>query len=282
MLNWRVWVGVAALATSMGVSAQSGQSLLKLLGHGLGNAPKAAAQEVRPAGTDWDLGGEQLGGAEHLRIGFTSTADEEAPTCDLALLSMAYSSYKIDASDRQHCLWEEWSIDVKAHGSNGITYQMTDAIERKYGPAFDARKEKFKTIRRYAFRPDFNSWGGVEYNHERGVLDIFIPFPSADQFFMVGKNFVPRFMSDAHATWAPKWAGRYHLALRMSEQDYQDFMREGMDSKNNLIVFNVDQITLPNGPLSPNIEITVERVNVGFKKEVLEVDLTKPKREHRG
>ncbi|WP_271003073.1 hypothetical protein, partial [Listeria seeligeri] len=66
-------------------------------------------------------------------------------------------------------------------------------IEQRFGPAFDERLERFKGIRRYAVRPNFKALGGVSYNPDRGVMEVFVPMPqiSVAGLSVTGKNFVP-------------------------------------------------------------------------------------------
>ena len=111
----------------------------------------------------------------------------------MQLLAMAHSTYRIDADKRQWCLRQWWLMDTKAQGANGVSGNDPAAIERRYGPAFDARLQRFKGIRRFALRPTFQALGDVTYRADRGVLEGFIPMPqvSAAGQSVTGKGFVP-------------------------------------------------------------------------------------------
>ncbi|HHA2447646.1 TPA: hypothetical protein ACOEBD_003493 [Stenotrophomonas maltophilia] len=160
------WAGALTLALAFQAQAGGGKGLLETIGRALGNTPRVVAEKARspylePAGTYWDLDQEMLEGAQHLRVGLTATASGGSDMCDMKLLAMAHSSYRLDAKDRQWCLYQWWFADTRINGPNGIEQIQTDSIERRYGPAFDARLEKFKTTRRFAVRPPVRVAGGA-------------------------------------------------------------------------------------------------------------------------
>ena len=274
------WAGSVALALAFQAQAGDGKGLLETLGRALGNTPRVAAEKARspyldPAGTYWDLDQETLEGAQHLRVGQTATGGAGSDMCDMKLLAMAHSSYRLDAKDRQSCLYQWWVADTKINGANGIDRTQTDAIERRYGPAFDARLEKFKTTRRFAVRPDFVSWGGVEYNAARGAMEVYVPLPeiSAGGLSVTGEGFVPWSQRTDRVVFSPKWAGRYQLLIRMDSAEAANLARQGRDARNDLVVFTVNRVWVEN--TVPKMDVTVERVRIGYSNETIEVDLTK-------
>lgn len=279
MKKWTIVAGAAALAFACHAQASDGNGLLDRIGRALGNTPRVAAEKVRspylePAGTYWDLDQEMLEGAQHLRVGMTATASGGSDMCDMKLLAMAHSSYRLDAKDRQWCLYQWWFADTRINGPNGIEQIQTDAIERRYGPAFDARLEKFKTTRRFAVRPDFVSWGGIEYNAARGAMEVYVPLPeiSAGGLSVTGKGFVPWSQRTDRVVFSPKWAGRYQLLIRMDSAEAANLARQGRDARDDLVVFTVNRVWVENKV--PKMDVTVERVRVGYSNETIEVDLT--------
>lgn len=280
MKKWMIVAGAAALAFACHAQAGDGKGLLDTIGRALGNTPRVAAEKARspylePAGTYWDLDQEMLEGAQHLRVGLTATASGGSDMCDMKLLAMAHSSYRLDAKDRQWCLYQWWFADTRINGPNGIEQIQTDAIERRYGPAFDARLEKFKSTRRFAVRPDFVSWGGVEYNAARGAMEVYVPLPeiSAGGLSVTGKGFVPWSQRTDRVVFSPKWAGRYQLLIRMDSAEAANLARQGRDARDDLVVFTVNRVWVEN--TVPKMDVTVERVRVGYRNETIEVDLTK-------
>lgn len=273
------WAGALALALAFQAQAGDGKGLLETIGRALGNTPRVVAEKARspylePAGTYWDLDQEMLEGAQHLRVGLTATASGGSDMCDMKLLAMAHSSYRLDAKDRQWCLYQWWFADTRINGPNGIEQIQTDAIERRYGPAFDARLEKFKSTRRFAVRPDFVSWGGVEYNAARGAMEVYVPLPeiSAGGLSVTGKGFVPWSQRTDRVVFSPKWAGRYQLLIRMDSAEAANLARQGRDARDDLVVFTVNRVWVENKV--PKMDVTVERVRVGYRNETIEVDLT--------
>ena len=273
------WAGALTLALAFQAQAGDGKGLLETIGRALGNTPRVVAEKARspylePAGTYWDLDQEMLEGAQHLRVGLTATASGGSDMCDMKLLAMAHSSYRLDAKDRQWCLYQWWFADTRINGPNGIEQIQTDAIERRYGPAFDARLEKFKTTRRFAVRPDFVSWGGVEYNAARGAMEVYVPLPeiSAGGLSVTGKGFVPWSQRTDRVVFSPKWAGRYQLLIRMDSAEAANLARQGRDARDDLVVFSVNRVWVENKV--PKMDVTVERVRVGYRNETIEVDLT--------
>ena len=273
------WAGALTLALAFQAQAGGGKGLLETIGRALGNTPRVVAEKARspylePAGTYWDLDQEMLEGAQHLRVGLTATASGGSDMCDMKLLAMAHSSYRLDAKDRQWCLYQWWFADTRINGPNGIEQIQTDAIERRYGPAFDARLEKFKTTRRFAVRPDFVSWGGVEYNAARGAMEVYVPLPeiSAGGLSVTGEGFVPWSQRTDRVVFSPKWAGRYQLLIRMDSAEAANLARQGRDARDDLVVFTVNRVWVENKV--PKMDVTVERVRVGYRNETIEVDLT--------
>ena len=279
MKKWTIVAGAAALAFACHAQAGDGKGLLETIGRALGNTPRVVAEKARspylePAGTYWDLDQEMLEGAQHLRVGLTATASGGSDMCDMKLLAMAHSSYRLDAKDRQWCLYQWWFADTRINGPNGIEQIQTDAIERRYGPAFDARLEKFKTTRRFAVRPDFVSWGGVEYNAARGAMEVYVPLPeiSAGGLSVTGEGFVPWSQRTDRVVFSPKWAGRYQLLIKMDSAEAANLARQGRDARDDLVVFTVNRVWVENKV--PKMDVTVERVRVGYRNETIEVDLT--------
>ncbi len=273
------WAGALTLALAFQAQAGDGKGLLETIGRALGNTPRVAAEKARspyldPAGTYWDLDQETLEGAQHLRVGQTATGGAGSDMCDMDLLAMAHSNYRQDAQRRQWCLYQWWVADTKINGPNGIEKIQTDSIERRYGPAFDARLEKFKTTRRFAVRPDFVSWGGVEYNAARGVMEVYVPMPqiSAGGLSVTGKGFVPWSQRTDRVVFSPKWAGRYQLLIRMDSAEAANLARQGRDARDDLVVFTINRVWVES--TVPKMDVTVERVRIGYRNETIEVDLT--------
>lgn len=276
------WAGALTLALAFNVQAQAGdvRGLLKTIGRSLGNTPRVAAEKVRspyldPAGTYWDLDQETLEGAQHLRVGQTATGGAGSDMCDMDLLAMAHSDYRQDDKRRQWCLYQWWVADTKINGPNGIEKTQTDAIERRYGPAFDARRDKFKATRRFAVRPQFVSLGGIEYNAGRGVMEVYVPMPqiSASGLSVTGKGFVPWHRVTPTGVSSPPHAGRYELLIRMDAAEAANLARQGRDARGDLVVFTVNRVWVEN--TVPKMDVTVERVRIGYRNETIEVDLTK-------
>lgn len=273
------WAGALTLALAFQAQAGDGKGLLETIGRALGNTPRVVAEKARspylePAGTYWDLDQEMLEGAQHLRVGLTATASGGSDMCDMKLLAMAHSSYRLDAKDRQWCLYQWWFADTRINGPNGIEQIQTDAIERRYGPAFDARLEKFKTTRRFAVRPQFVSQGGIEYNAARGVMEVYVPMPqiSAGGLSVTGKGFVPWSQRTDRVVFSPRWAGRYQLLIRMDSAEAANLARQGRDARDDLVVFTINRVWVES--TVPKMDVTVERVRIGYRNETIEVDLT--------
>lgn len=282
MKGWMAMAGAAALMASSAAGAQSAEGLLNILKQGARNVPQAAAQQARspypnPVGTFWDHDSEQLHGEQHLRHGITATGRVGASTCDMELVAMAHSSYRMSDLARRNCLRDEYNIVERVHGKAKAGSGSEADNERLYGPVLAARMEKFKSIRRYAMRHNVFGNGGMEYNSQRGVLDVHVPIPGAMALTVTGKGFVPWHESNGRAVWSPPNAGRYHMPVRMSESDYRALTRQGRDPKDDLVVFTLNRVwTEAGSPNVPRYDVTVERVHLGFVGETIEVDLTRP------
>lgn len=279
--QWAAVMGAFALAASMAVQAQDGGNLLRQIGRAIANSPEASVERSKSPykdapGTYWDRDEDTLAGAQHVRAGLASTGSGGALTCDPQLIAMTRSTYRLSKAQRERCLYEEWILDTKQHGPNGITAQQTDAIERKYGAAFDARAERFRGTKRFALRPNIDPH--PTYDRARGTLDVYVAIPWVNGFHvegMTGDGFLPSSARSQRTVWTPQNAGRYHLPIRMSESEAQSLFRQGRDAKDDLVVFNVKRVWVENG--GPRAEVDVERVQVGYRNEVIGVDLTKKK-----
>lgn len=279
MKRWTGGICAVALMVSAGADAQDGKGLLRQIGQAIAGTPRAAAERARspymdPAGSYWDLDDETLAGAQHLRLGLASTASGGTHTCDADLIALTRSDYRLTPAQRNRCLYTEWLIDTKINGANGITQHQVEAIERKYGPAFDARAERFRGIQRFAVRPNMSDH--PTYDRERGTLDVYVPIPWTLGFQVddvSGEGFVATSARSERSVWTPKNAGRFHLSIRMSEAEASALVRQGRDAKDDVVVFTVKRVWMHNG--RPRAEVDVERVQVGYKNEVIGVDLKK-------
>jgi len=282
MKGWMAMAGAAALLASSAAGAQSAEGLLNILKQGARNVPQAAAQQARspypnPVGTFWDHDSEQLHGAQHLRHGITATGRAGASTCDMELVAMAHSSYRMSDLARRNCLRHEYNIVERVHGKVRAGSGSDAENELRYGPVIDARMETFKTIRRYAMRHDVFGKGGLDYNTQRGVLDVHVPIPGAGALSVTGPGFVPWTQQNNRAVWSPANAGKFHLPVRMTQDDYRALTRQGREPKDDLVVFTVNRAwTEAGSPNVPRFDVTVERVHLGFVGETIEVDLTRP------
>ncbi|MDV3514693.1 hypothetical protein [Stenotrophomonas sp. C1657] len=279
--QWAAVTGACVLTVSMAVQAQDGGGLLRQIGRAISNTPQASVQTSKspyrdPAGTYWDQDDDTLAGAQHIRAGLASTGSGGARTCDAQLIAMTRSAYRLSKAQREQCLYAEWVIDTKQHGPNGISAQQTDAIERKYGAAFDARAERFRNTHRFSVRPNIDPH--PTYDRAKGTLDVYVPIPWINGFQVsgvTGEGFVPSSAKSQRTVWTPKNAGRYHLPIRMSESEANNLIHQGRDAKDDLIVFSVKRVWLDQA--GPKAEVEVERVQVGYRNELIGVDLTKKK-----
>ncbi|AKC81180.1 MULTISPECIES: hypothetical protein [Xanthomonas] len=280
--QWAAVTGACVLAASMAVQAQDRGNLLQHIGRAITWAPQVSRDRAKspyldPQGTYWDLDQDELAGAQHIRAGLASTASAGYHTCDARLIALTRSSYRLSKTEREQCLYGEWLIDTKRNGPNGITPQEPEAIERKYGAAFDARAERFRGIQRFAVRP--NIVDQPSYDRQRGILDIYVPIPWITGFQVegiTGEGFVPTSARSERSVWTPQHAGHFHLPIRMSESEAAGLFKQGRDARDDLVVFTVKRVWLENG--DPRAEVDVERVQVGYRNEVIGVDLTKQKK----
>jgi hypothetical protein len=272
--------GTVAIFWCAAEQARAESDLLRQIGRAIQGTPKAVNDRVRspylePAGTYWDLDEDTLDGVQHLRAGVTAAGGGGVDTCDMQLLAMAHSTYRIDADKRQWCLRQWWLMETKANGANGVSGNDPAAIERRYGPAFDARLQRFKGIRRFAVRPTFQALGDVAYRADRGVLEGFIPMPqvSAAGQSVTGKGFVPWAHRTAGGVSSPPNAGRFHLLIRMNAQESANLARQGRSYRDDLVVFTVNRVWV-DGTV-PKMDVTIEKVRLGYRDETIDVDLTK-------
>ncbi|MFA8629806.1 hypothetical protein QT937_013390 [Xanthomonas campestris pv. campestris] len=280
--QWAAAIGAFAMAASMVVQAQDRGNLLQQIGRAITGAPQVSRDRAKspyldPQGTYWDLDQDEPAGAQHIRAGLASTASAGYHTCDARLIALTRSSYQLSKTEREQCLYGEWLIDTKRNGPNGITPQEPEAIERKYGAAFDARAERFRGIQRFAVRP--NIVDQPSYDRQRGILDIYVPIPWITGFQVAGitgKGFVPTSARSERSVWTPQHAGHFHLPIRMSESEAAGLFKQGRDARDDLVVFTVKRVWLENG--GPRAEVDVERVQVGYRNEIIGVDLTKQKK----
>jgi len=279
--QWAAVTGAFALAASMVVQAQDGGNLLRQIGRAISNTPEASADSANSPykdapGTYWDRDEDTLAGAQHVRAGLASTGSGGTRTCDAQLIAMTRSAYRLTKAQREQCLYAEWLIDTKQRGPNGITAQQADAIERRYGAAFDARVERFRNTHRFSVRPNIDPH--PTYDRARGTLDVYVPIPWINGFQVsgvTGKGFVPSSAKSQRTVWTPKNAGRYHLPIRMSETEANNLIHQGRDAKDDLIVFSIKRVWLDQA--GPKAEVEVERVQVGYRNELIGVDLTRNK-----
>ncbi|MBV6852686.1 hypothetical protein KWH45_04390 [Xanthomonas campestris pv. mirabilis] len=279
--QWAAAIGAFAMAASMAVQAQDRGNLLQHIGRAITGAPQVSRDRAKspyldPQGTYWDLDQDELAGAQHIRAGLASTASAGYHTCDARLIASTRSSYRLSKTERERCLYGEWLIDTKRNGPNGITAQEPEAIEHKYGAAFEARAQRFRSIQRFAVRP--NIVDQPSYDRRRGILDIYVPIPWITGFQVegiTGEGFVPTSARSERSVWTPQHAGHFHLPIRMSESEATGLFKQGRDARDDLVVFTVKRVWLENG--GPRAEVDVERVQVGYRNEVIGVDLTKQK-----
>lgn len=165
-------------------------------------------------------------------------------------------------------------MDTKMHGASGVSGDDTGAIERRYGPAFDARLQRFKAIRRFAIRPTLQTLGDVAYRADRGVLEGFIPLPqvSAAGQSVTGKGYVPWVHRTAGGVSSPPNAGRFHLWVRMDAQEASNLARQGRSYRDDLVVFSVNRVWV-DGTV-PKLDLTIKKVRLGYRDETIDVDLT--------
>lgn len=93
---------------------------------------------------------------------------------------------------------------------------------------------------------------------------------------ITGEGFVPTSARSERSVWTPQHAGHFHLPIRMSESEAAGLFKQGRDARDDLVVFTVKRVWLENG--DPRAEVDVERVQVGYRNEVIGVDLTKQKK----
>lgn len=281
MKNGAVLAGALALVVSTGASAQSmtPSGLLRQIGGALSGKSGSQAKVshplyAEPAGMYWDLDGDTLEGAQHLREGLSSTGAQGIDMCDMGLLAMAHSAYQLRPDKRQWCLRQAWVAAKRTTGSQEAEPSAA-VIEQRFGPAFDARLERFKSVRRYAVRPNFKALGGVSYNADRGVMEVFVPMPqiSLAGLSVTGKNFVPWIRKTPTGVSSPPNAGRYRLLIRMDPAEAANLARQGRSFQDDRVVFSVNRVWIDG--TEPKMDVTVEKVSLGYRNETIEVDVTK-------
>ena len=98
------------------------------------------------------------------------------------------------------------------------------------------------------------------------------PQISASGLSVTGKGFVPWHRVTHTGVSSPPHAGRYELLIRMDSAEAANLARQGRDARDDLVVFTVNRVWVEN--TVPKMDVTVERVRVGYRKETIEVDLT--------
>lgn len=120
------------------------------------------------------------------------------------------------------------------------------------------------------------------YDRQRGILDIYVPIPWITGFQVegiTGEGSVPTGARSERSVWTPRHAGHFHLSIRMSESEATGVLKQGRDAKDDLLVFEVACVWMENA--GPRAQVEVERVQVGYRNEVIGVDLTKQKKGNR-
>lgn len=178
----------------------------------------------------------------------------------MGLLAMAHSAYQLRPDKRQWCLRQAWVAAKRTTGSKEAEPPAA-VIEQRFGPAFDARLERFKGIRRYAVRPNFKALGGVSYNPDRGVMEVFVPMPqiSVAGLSVTGKNFVPWIRKTPTGVSSPPNAGRYRLLIRMDPAEAANLSRQGRLFQDDRVVFSVNRVWIDG--TEPKMDVTVSERN---------------------
>jgi hypothetical protein len=190
------------------------------------------------------------------------------------LVAQAHSGYVIDEQLRRRCLADERTIATKVHGKDGLESSDFAGIERRYGPAFDARAARIKAVNRYAVRPNYRARGNPTYTAQRGTLDVYAPLPwiegpNPDAF--TGYGFVPGAARSGGAVYTPKNGGDYFVPVNISSDEVQAHLTAGRDYADDVVVFQVKRGWMQNS--FPRAELYVERVVIGYKNKNVSVSL---------
>ena len=105
-------------------------------------------------------------------------------------------------------------------------------------------------------------------------MEVYVPLPeiSAGGLSVTGEGFVPWSQRTDRVVFSPKWAGRYQLLIKMDSAEAANLARQGRDARDDLVVFTVNRVWVEN--TVPKMDVTVERVRIGYRNETIEVDLT--------
>lgn len=215
----------------------------------------------------------RLDDAVRVRWGHTDMGIQGMPTCDGELLAAAKAAYRIDAPKRAKCLGDERENVLVTGADDGLGRSPgEDAIERRYGPAFDARLELFRRTQRFALRPLLNV---APYDARRGALDVYMKLPLLNGFDVggyVGENVVPAMVTRGYAVGAPPHAGTFKAAFAMSSNEAAELTSKRPNATEHLIAFDVLRGGHRAGTALPQLEIRVVQARVGFGDQVVVFD----------
>lgn len=99
-----------------------------------------------------------------------------------------------------------------------------------------------------------------------------MPQVSAAGQSVTGKGFVPWVHRTAGGVSSPPNAGRFHLLIRMNAQEAANLPRQGRSYRDDLVVFSVNRVWVEG--TVPKMDVTIERVRLGYRDETIDVDLT--------
>ena len=262
----RSFLLAAALAA---VAPAHAGSLLERVVH---EAQRPQRQATAFAGRAWPEPG-RIDDAVRLRWGHTDAGAQGMPTCDGELLAAAKTDYRIDAPTRAKCLRDERE-NVLATGTNdGLARSPTpEAIERRYGAAFDARLALFRQTRRFALRPLLDT---APYDARRGALDVYMKLPLLNGFDVggyAGENVVPAMATRGGSIGAPAHAGTFKAAFGVPTAQAAALTAQPPNATQHLLVFDVLRGHHRAGTVLPQLEIRVVQARVGFGDQVLGFD----------